>query len=303
MERVVGYTNSARYKCLEDLQRTSTDFSLRYCGIEQCNPGHFFGPYVRKNASVLHVILKGKGFFKINGEIYPLHANQAFLIIPEQTTYYEADADEPWEYIWVGFTGIRSFEYLSNCGFTDNNFIIDVPNTEPLKNCVLNMLEAHELTFANDLLRNSELLKFFAILIQNHGENSKKTTYDYPGAIYVNHAIDYITLHYKEQLRIQKLADYIGIDRSYLTSTFKKVKGISPQEFLVNLRMDRAASLLKETTSPINEVASQVGYKDPLAFSKIFKQYYGMSPKNYRNSTDALVTVHKKFDYTPKTPF
>jgi AraC-like DNA-binding protein len=301
MERVVGYTNSARFKCLEDLQRTSTDFSLRYCGIEQCNPGHFFGPYVRKNAYVVHVVIKGKGYFQIEGKTYPIHENQAFLITPDLSTYYEADKDEPWEYIWVGFTGVRSFEYLSNCGFTEGIYIIDVPDTAPLKACVNNMLDAHELTFANDLIRNSELLKFFAILIQNYGENSKRNTHDYPGTIYVNHAIDYITTHYKEQLRIQKLADYIGIDRSYLTSTFKKVKGISPQEFLVNLRMDRAASLLKETSLPINEVASSIGYKDPLAFSKIFKQYYGMSPKNYRNSTDSLVTISKK-GYEVRTP-
>ena len=301
MERVVGYTNSARYKCLEDLQRTSTDFSLRYCGIEQCNSDHFFGPYVRKNAYVLHVILKGKGFFQINGNTYPLHANQAFLIAPNISTYYEADHDDPWEYLWVGFTGVRSFEYLANCGFTKEQYVIQVPDTKPLKDCVDNMLAAHELTFANDLVRNSELLKFFAILIQNHGEKTKKPNYDYPGTIYVDHAIDYMTAHYKEPLRIQQLADYIGIDRSYLTSTFKKVKGISPQEFLINLRMDRAASLLKETSLPINEVASSVGYKDPLAFSKIFKQYYSTSPKNYRNSTESLVTIDKK-GYERQTP-
>ena len=71
-----------------------------------------------------------------------------------------------------------------------------------------------------------------------------------------------------EKVKINELADYIGVNRSYLTSSFKKAVGCSPQEYLVNLRMEKAKNLLKNTDMPINAVAAAVGYQDQLHFQR-----------------------------------
>lgn len=70
--------------------------------------------------------------------------------------------------------------------------------------------------------------------------------------------------------------------------------GCSPQEYLVNLRMDKAQSLLKKTDLPINAIASAVGYQDQLAFSKIFKQNFGVSPRAFREQGEELIVFHEK---------
>lgn len=57
---------------------------------------------------------------------------------------------------------------------------------------------------------------------------------------------------------------------------------MSPQEFLVNYKIDKASELLKNTDLSIKAVASSVGYSDPLTFSKIFKKITGDNPKGYR---------------------
>lgn len=67
--------------------------------------------------------------------------------------------------------------------------------------------------------------------------------------------------------------------------------GCSPQQFLVNLRMEKAVGMLKNTDLPVNQIAAQVGYENPLTFSKIFKQRYGISPKNYRESAASFPTA------------
>ncbi|NVB76644.1 helix-turn-helix domain-containing protein, partial [Phocaeicola vulgatus] len=90
--------------------------------------------------------------------------------------------------------------------------------------------------------------------------------------------------NYNRKVRVDELADRIGINRSYLAKSFKKLMGCSPQQFLVNLRMEKAVGMLKNTDLPVNQIAAQVGYENPLTFSKIFKQRYGISPKNYRES-------------------
>lgn len=69
-----------------------------------------------------------------------------------------------------------------------------------------------------------------------------------------------------------------------LYKMFIKNLGISPQRYLINLRMYKATLLLKGTKLPIGEVASSVGYSDSLLFSKTFSKHFSMSPLNYRNN-------------------
>ncbi len=64
----------------------------------------------------------------------------------------------------------------------------------------------------------------------------------------------------------------------YLT---KKI-GISPQEYLLSLKMEKACNLLTNLQLSIGDVSRQVGYEDQLTFSKIFKKSKGVSPKLYR---------------------
>ena len=112
--------------------------------------------------------------------------------------------------------------------------------------------------------------------------------------------MDYIAYHYREKIKINELAGYIGVNRSYLTSSFKKSIGCSPQEYLVNLRMEKAREMLRNTGMQINAIAASVGYHDQLAFSKIFKQHYGVSPKAYREMGEELRLVSEKGAYTSK---
>ena len=87
------------------------DFRLCYCGYEECEPGHSFGPAV-KNHYVLHYVLSGKGEFSVNNQHYTISKGEAFLIEPNVRAYYKADEETPWTYLWVGFDGDHAEEYL-----------------------------------------------------------------------------------------------------------------------------------------------------------------------------------------------
>lgn len=78
--------------------------SIYFCGHEHCQPGHSFGPAVRPHY-LIHVVLSGKGIFKHQGHTYSLKSGDSFLIKPMDSTYYEADRNNPWEYAWIGFNG------------------------------------------------------------------------------------------------------------------------------------------------------------------------------------------------------
>lgn len=284
-EHLPKYTDSVSYKCLEYLRQQNFDLYLCYCGIQICKPGHSYGP-TERTEYLIHYILSGEGTYVTSNQTYHLKEHQAFLILPHETTFYTSDQDNPWTYIWIGFNGAKAKTYLSYANLGEDNRICNLPDSKPLLELVQNMLEAKELTYSNELKRQGYLFLFLSSLIaQQHENQTDDPAPDYPYQTYVNHAIEYIENNYSKNIKIQDLANYIGISRTHLTSCFKKSLNVSPQLYLLTYRLDQACRLLKTTSLSISEIATQIGYDDPLAFSKQFKHYKGISPKVYRSST------------------
>ena len=73
---------------------------------------------------------------------------------------------------------------------------------------------------------------------------------------------------------------------------------MSPQEFLINLRLEKAARMLSGTKDPVGDIAAMVGYTDALAFSKAFKKKYGETPTDFRNTSPQLEKIGIKGGYT-----
>lgn len=275
-----------RERHLMGLPRDVIDLRLAYCGIETCDAGHRYGPN-RRNDELLHVVLEGAGTLEMNGMVYQLKKGDAFYIPKEKEAYYEADRDNPWQYMWVGFSGVIARDTIKQAGFSDKSPVHEVSgDLDQLREYVEHMLEAYQLTYADELMRQGYFMQFFSVLIagkSNSGE--EQAGYEYPFSVYVNQAVDYMRHHYDKRIKITELAGYVGINRCYLTNIFKQTYGISPQQYLIRLRMERAAALIKNSKDSINEIAECVGYEDALAFSKIFKQNYGVSPRAYRDTT------------------
>jgi len=91
-------------------------------------------------------------------------------------------------------------------------------------------------------------------------------------------------MNYSRDISVMELARHIGLDRSYLCSLFKEYLKVSPREYLIKYRMDKACELMKNPSLSISDVARSVGYSDPLGFSKMFKKVKGCSPKAYRET-------------------
>jgi AraC-like DNA-binding protein len=289
----VKYTNSARYKCLEYLKKASLDLYLCYCGSQICCSGHAYGPQIRSEFLV-HIVLSGNGFYKVGDKTYEIGPNTAFLIYPGVTTYYEASKDDPWTYIWLGFNGIKAEASLKHAHFSKNNLVIHIQNVEPFINYINGMLNSSQLTYANDLAREGYLYQFVSALIQDQqNQENPKEVHDYSYQVYVDHTLEYIEHNYHKNIKVQSIADYIGISRSYLTNCFKNVLNMSPQEYIFNYRMNQASVFLKNSSLSISEIANKVGYDDAFNFSKSFKKLYGINPTKYRNVIEHLDTSDK----------
>lgn len=249
------------------------------CGLSRTEPMHSFGPALKPHY-LIHYILSGKGKFSIGGEEYPLEAGYGFLITPDELAFYQADEEEPWTYVWVGFSGTQAVEYLGNMGLSVRQPIFKSEASEELYRIVKDMMEHNTYGLSNDLQRNGQLGIFLSVIaegsrVEKHGDDDKAN-------IYVRKAVSFIQNNYCNPIKVTDVADYVCINRSYLYTLFQNSMGMSPQQFLMTFRITKATELLQLTSLPIESIALSCGYHDPLVFTKAFRQMKQMSPTSFR---------------------
>ena len=263
-------------------RRDGVDLNMYQCGTEACDASHGFGPAVRDHY-LIHYICEGKGTFYMDNKVYPLTKGQGFLIPPHVITYYEADPHTPWTYVWVGFHGLKAESYLKRAGLTIENPTF-THGGEELENYIFEMIKAHKISLYNDLKLTGLLLLFIAELIKSSPKDSianYNTT-----ETYIKQAITFIENNYSRSLKIKDIASHLSIDRSYFSNIFKKSVQKSPQEFLLEYRMDKACQLMKDPELSIQTIVHSVGYTDTFNFSKMFKKIKGQPPAVYRKFMD-----------------
>lgn len=261
--------------------------NIYFCGQEACSPRHSFGPAVRSHY-LMHVILKGKGKFRVDGQVFSLKRGDAFLIRPDQSTYYVADQDEPWEYAWVAFDGYEVKLVLENCGLTYEHPVFyarpgkesDSESTQEVDKMLTNMLtlvERYERLGRSTYETLGYLYFIFGIMQQMTGKYEESYERDY-----LRKACDYISQNYSYQIKVMDIARYIGIDRTYLYKIFRKELSVSPQEYLIEYRTKIAKNMLNHTSLMVTEIAYSCGFHDSASFCKAFKKITGYTPIGYR---------------------
>lgn len=143
-----------------------------------------------------------------------------------------------------------------------------------------------------DFLTNATLLnsytyktlykKFMEVI--SEFSNSKDNSMDELGTEYMVYKVqDYLDLHFSEKILIQNVADKFGFSYSYLCHLFRRYKNISPNEYIIAKRMEKAKNLLdKEKDLSIKKISRMVGYEDQYYFSRIFKMNVGVTPSDFR---------------------
>lgn len=248
-----------------------SDLNVVIAGKQACTQSHFYGPAVREYF-LIHYVIKGTGVFRCKGKEYNINKNEGFLICPNEVIYYEADKNEPWEYVWLGFNGIRAFELLQNIGLNQDSPVFNSKECEKIFTAVTQELEESQ---NKELYILSLLYAFFSML--------SKKSYSSPKS-YVSKASGYINANINNELKVGAIAKMLGLDRRYFCYVFRNEYNVSPQKYILNSRMECARSLLKNTSLSIADVARSVGYNDQLCFSKMFSKHFGSSPTAYRKA-------------------
>ncbi len=247
--------------------------AFHFCGWEKCEPGHSFGPAVRPHY-LFHLILSGRGCYERMGVRYELGAGQGFLILPGESTWYQADRKEPWEYCWIGFGGTEAEGILKECGLDSENVIYDDRSGGLLRREMMQLVDSFGHAHTNHYMQLGRLYLSLSHMVQ-----------PVRGAVYqdyVSKALDFIQNNFSYEIGVAEIARTVGIDRTYLYRVFKEQVGQSPKGYLTAFRLRMAAQMLAETDLTVTEVAVSCGWKEASLLDRQFKENYGCTPLQYR---------------------
>ncbi|WP_135550502.1 AraC family transcriptional regulator [Paenibacillus cymbidii] len=128
-------------------------------------------------------------------------------------------------------------------------------------------------------------LELLLELLRSYGPQPGAGGREAPSAM-LERVLSYVSLHLEEQVTVKTMADLAHLSPSRFTAVFRERYGTSPYRYLVRLRLDRAAELLRaEPDTPVGLVSEYCGFAGMQHFSAAFKLRFGVSPSAYRQSS------------------
>ena len=189
------------------------------------------------------------------------------------------DVGEQWQ-----FGSDNSFlaqeEVIRDMGLGRDSMVFHSNRAKELRDIVQEMFMSSEHTRTDLYLNQSLLYRYFSILLDDmevrFGSRTGRNKI-------VSEAVQHIEKCYSDpSVRVAEIAKSVNVERGYLYALFMKHLGLSPQEYLLKFRLTKATDLLNHTDYPIDKIASDCGYQDPVTFSKAFRKMFGAPPGKYR---------------------
>ncbi|RCX18588.1 AraC-like DNA-binding protein [Fontibacillus phaseoli] len=252
----------------------------------------FKSPRIEPHYSLIF-ILDGEGIFIQKGKKYQLRRNDLFGVFPQVPHEYFSVECDPMHYIRLTFEGSQCVQLLERIGIKRCTPIKVNGYTSSALLHLRELIVQAENTGDRDrdLVRLSTFLQLFRSLSRHVPDEIRNIDCSDE---WLERGREHMELHYSEDISIESIARYVGIERSYFSRKFKTAYGITPLKYLQNIRIHAAKKLLETTDLSLAAIAPSVGYVDIFSFSKAFKKNTGISPVEYRAAANRHIIASKK---------
>lgn len=245
------------------------------CGVTVISkPFRTFNPQGRHDFYLM-LLLEGALDAVADDTSLHLSSSDAVIYPPDRAYGYQLTEPERMVYLWVHFTGYAVPALLQNCRL-DTARIYHLNDSKEAQQD----FEAIQRLF---LSRPPFFLEESSIrleLLFTHIARALNTPEQPRPADRLQTSLRYLNLHYAETLHLEELAGMEFLSPSRYSALFRRATGLSPQQYLIRLRLKAAQELLSNTDLSVAEVARSVGYDDALYFSRLYHRHMGQTPSS-----------------------
>ena len=229
----------------------------------------WYGDVVAPSCTRLYFILSGS--FTVSGQVFT--AGNCLLLPAGYSFSYGCKDSMEQVFIHLQLCDVNSMDLLAvcgkplNCPFSPDDtemFLALAKGKDPMDS-----LQAQNL-----------ILSTVMRLLDQHGISLRLQEY----SPQIRRAMEYIADHLSIQLTIPQIAQKSFLAPSTLTRNFRRETGMTIRQYVDELVLSRAEQLLKNTTLSIRDISDSLGFCDQFYFSRQFKKWYGVSPREYRQT-------------------
>lgn len=227
-------------------------------------------------------ITNGSGTFE-SAKTAPqvVEAGTCFILFPGIWHRYKPNPRVGWEEYWVGFNGVYPAQLMTKFFYPDKPFIKTGLNKELLAAFTQLLTAVSQAQIGYPQLISGITLQVLGIL---NNIRLTETVDNNPESIWVSQAVFMLQNQLCENIHMESLVEGFPISYSKFRKSFKRLTGKSPNQYHLDLRLDKAEELLKSTNMTIKEIGYHTGFDSPYYFSRLFKAKFGVSPKAFRRN-------------------
>lgn len=273
-----GRIRQAQYFYYDISPEDAQEFAVVCGGHELCAPEFTINrqsyPYY-----VVEYAIRGRGCLEINGVEHELRSGVIAGFTPGMTHRYSVDLKDPLEHIFLVITGSGVEEFFKNCRLIDSGAIMSYEPQRTLQ-IFTSIMDAglEKSPFSQELCCSYLKIALYEqaaddVRSAGHKSESERTYHK---------CRSYIDKNFSDIVAVSEVADNCCVNIRYMARLFKTYGSLSPHEYIMRLKMNRAGQLLLNSELPVKVVAKLVGFEDPYHFSRNFSKFHGISPKLYR---------------------
>ncbi len=291
MKKKEGFEGQRSYMLpavlLEEVEKHPLCRGLLITDIGYYPKARFHGRERRKGSEqhVLIYCVHGEGWYQVGEERHNVKPNQLFILPARVYHQYGSDNRNPWTIYWLHFTGTQAGSFLQYLyGTNAYSPLVVVPHEERFRlfEDILSHLymsfNLDNIIYANNCLYH--FLVSFRESVYKHAMNHEQ------GDV-VKQSVEFMKQHLDRTFTLQELAEQAGLSVSHFSAVFRRKTQNSPINFFMFLKIQKACQLLENTNFRVKEISQQVGFEDPYHFSRVFSQFIGLSPRQFRTAEKA----------------
>lgn len=244
--------------------------------------------YIQKNNGCDYAMLiyctSGEGWYQIHGKTYTVKQNEYIIIPPGSPYAFGANNDNPWTIYWIHFRGKLCANFLPSF---PNPQTIQPGNSSRMQER-LDLFEEIYQCFSMGYIReymiytSLSLYRFLGSFIYLEPYRYINVAASNKESSLASKAIHYMQENIHHSMTLKQLASNFKYSPSHFSALFQKETGVSPINYFICLKVQKACQYIELTDMKINEIAFQLGFDETAYFSRVFTKVMGISPSEYR---------------------